>query len=146
MNTEDIQAYRLHHLRQDSRVLMFFYGLSIVFNLLSVRVDRILVGTGNWQAWLLADRLLMVGLSLWAIHVARTTRVVKAYDRAALVWGVGIAVLYLPILLSRPSTYVYNTILDVTIVMGFYIVMPDIPRLRAMPASRCWMALAMNTR
>jgi hypothetical protein len=56
MNTEDIQAYRLHHMQQDSRVLVFFYGLSIVFNLLSVRVDRMLVGAGSWQAWLLADR------------------------------------------------------------------------------------------
>ena len=133
MNTEDIQAYRLHYLRQDARFLVFFYGLSIVFNILSVRVDRMLVGAEGWLAWLLANRMIMVGLSAWAILVARKTRLVKDYDRAALVWGIGMALLYLPILFSRPSTYVYNTILDVTIVMGLYIVMPDIPRLRALP-------------
>lgn len=134
LNREDEQAYRLHHLRQDSRILIFFYGVSILFNLLSIPVDQLIVGDGNRFNWLVVDRLLMVTLSFGALRVAHRPRNLRLYDATALGWGIVIALLYLPIQFTRPPTYVYNTLLDLIVVMGMYVVMPDRPRLRFLPA------------
>lgn len=133
LSGEDHQAYRWYHLPQDSRRLVLFYGLGIVFNLLTITIDREIVGEGEWFVWLIVIRALMVGLSLGAMAVTLKTRDLGIYDPVAIGWGVVIALLYLPVLYSRSSTYVYNTIIDITIVMGLYIAMPDNPRFRALP-------------
>lgn len=134
LSAEEERRYRQRFLRQDVRSLLLAYGLAVGFNLLFVVQDYLVAGKSETFELLLADRGGMILLTTVAAWIAYQSDDVRRHDVSAITWGLVTALMYIPVISSRPAIFTHNLIAELVVVMLFHLMMPDNPHWRAVPA------------
>jgi signal transduction histidine kinase len=126
--------YRLHFLRQDSQRMMYGCLVGGAFNLAVLSNDFQLLGDSPAFHLLLALRCGFTVLGIATIYVLLTSSRPPRHDALSLAWGLTVAPLTVVVALTRPDTFTHNLVAEIATVALLYLIMPDIPRWRALPS------------
>ncbi|MCC6187442.1 MAG: GGDEF domain-containing protein [Anaerolineales bacterium] len=127
-------AYRAHSLAQDRRMTgLLLAGTTVATGLFAVS-DYRLYGLRPLFFGLLAMRLGYVVLALASLWRLPRVTTVGAFDRQTLVWLLAFVAVVVVINASRPPAYFLSSALDILILLGLYLFVPNPLLIRLLPA------------